>query len=127
MLHGRELPAVVDDRLELAVAQTVGVSLSHPICKRILRQIVGGLVMVPGLGRLAIVTLAGPAFGQIPAAFCAVRGNIGQDSDFLSYLASPPFKFWAASFASFAASLFFFWYTRACALRFSRLAALYAR
>ena len=127
MLHGREPPAVVDDRLELAVAQTVGVSLSHPICKCVLCQIVGGLVMMPGLGRLAVMAFSGPAFGKIPAAFCAVRGNIGQDGDLLSYLASPPFKFWAASFASFAAARFFLWYTRTWALRFSRLAALYAR
>ena len=93
MLHGRELPAVVDDRLELAVAQTVGVSLSYPICKRILRQIVGGLVMMPGLGRLAVMAFSGPALGQIPAAFGAVRGDVGQDGNLLSYLASPPFKF----------------------------------
>lgn len=93
MLHGRELPAVVDDCLELAVAQTVGVSLSHPIGKRILRQIVTGLVMMPSPWGLAVMAFSGPALGQIPAAFGAVRGDIGQDGDLLSYLASPPFKF----------------------------------
>ena len=93
MFHGREFPAVFNNGHKLAVTQTVGVSLSHPIRQSILLQIVAGFAMVPGLGRLAVVAFALPSLGQIPAAFCAVRGNIGQDSNFLSYLISPPFKY----------------------------------
>ena len=84
MLHGRKLPAVVDDRLELAVAQTVGVSLSYPICKRILRQIVGGLVMVPSPWGLAVMAFSGPALGQIPAALGAPPVLTGQNGHFLA-------------------------------------------
>ena len=108
MLPGRELPAVFNDGHKLAVAQTVGVSLSHPIRQSILLQIVAGFAMVPGLGRLAVVAFAGPSLGQIPSAFGAVRGNIGQDSNFLSYLISPPFRFSDdRDWASLAASRFF--------------------
>ena len=113
MFPGRELPAVVDDRFEFAVAQTVGVSLSHPVCQSILLQIVAGFAMVPGLGRLAVVAFAGPSLWQIPTAFGAVRGNVGQDSNFLSYLVSPPFKFSEdRDLASLAASRFFLAFSR---------------
>ena len=91
MLQFRKRAAIVQNCLEFAIAQTVGVSLRHPIRQSILRRNTGILLRPPiSLERLAIMAVFRSAFRQIPPALGTVRRNIGQNGYLLRYLASPP-------------------------------------
>ena len=85
---GRQLAAVVQDRPELAIAEAVGVGLSHPIIQGVW-QIGSGFAALACLGGQAVVALAGSPPRKIPAALHTSGTFVRQNGDF-TRLASPP-------------------------------------